>query len=194
MIERITKEFFNSGKSFDEFLEDATEDEAKRFRLYYRRSAKKFTPEQFRIDIDRPINLLVTATTWCWDSQTNLQILVHIANNSPKVNLKILNQDKYPFLAIKVKSRLKVPQILVFSENFYYLDRWVERSTLAYQLYAKFRKQYGWKEENRDEFLKQYRTAYLRDQQNFERSVIDEIHALLKRAEAVSSATSSIND
>lgn len=190
MFDRITKEFFDSGKSFDEFLEDATEDEAKRFQLYFRKSAKKFSSEQFRVDVDYPINLLVAATTWCWDSQTNLPILVHIANNSPNITLKIFNKDEYPFLVTKVNDGEKVPQMLVFTQDFYYLDRWVERSTLAYQLYAKFRKEYGWSEEAKDEFLKHYRAAYLRDQQNIEQKVIDEVHTLLKRADSISSATS----
>ena len=95
MIDRITKEFFDSGKSFDEFLEEASEDEVKRFQLYYRKSEKRFSAEQFRIDVDYPINLVVAATTWCWDSQTNLPILVHIANNSPNINLKIFNPPTF---------------------------------------------------------------------------------------------------
>ena len=190
MIDRITEEFFDSGKSFDEFLEEATEDEVKRFQLYYRKSAKRFSAEQFRIDVDYPINLVVAATTWCWDSQTNLPILVHIANNSPNINLKIFNKDNYPFLITKVNNGEKIPQVLIFTKDFYYLDRWVERSTITYQLYAKLRKQFGWTEETKDEFLKQYRREFLQNQQSIEQSVIDEIRTLVKRADAVSSATS----
>jgi len=104
MIDRITEEFFDSGKAFDEFLKDATEDEAKRFQRYYDKSAERFTADQFRIDVDYLINLLVAATPWCWDSQTNLPILVHIANNSPNINLKIFNKDEYPFLVTKVNN------------------------------------------------------------------------------------------
>ena len=84
----------------------------------------------------------------------------------------------------------KIPQVLIFTKDFYYLDRWVERSTITYQLYAKLRKQFGWTEETKDEFLKQYRKEFLQNQQSIEQSVIDEIRTLVKRADAVSSATS----
>ncbi|MHA2055306.1 MAG: thioredoxin family protein [Candidatus Hodarchaeales archaeon] len=150
MIDRITKRFFDSGKSFEEFLEDATEDEAKRMALYYTKIEKKFPREIFRIDLNYEINLVVAATTWCWDSQTNVPVLVHIANNSPNINLKIFNKDDLPFLVAKINNGEKIPQVLLYTKDYYFLDRWVERSTKAYELFAEMRKKYGWKEETKD--------------------------------------------
>ena len=194
MIDRITYNFFNRGMSFDEFLKDATEDDAKRFRYYYDKSAKKHAPESFRIDLEHPINILVAATTWCWDSQTNIPIITRIAEHSPNLNMKIMNKDQLPFLVTKVNDGEKVPQVLVFTEDFYYLDRWVERSTRAYLLYAEYRKKYGWAEETKDEFVKQYRKGFLKHQTEIERSVIDEMRILLARADAVSASTVRLTD
>jgi hypothetical protein len=181
MLEKISKEFYESGKTFDEFLMEATEDEAKRTQLYYSRIAKNFTPEDFLIDIEHPINLMLVATTWCWDSQTNVPIIVHLANHNPNINLRIFNKDNYPFLVDKINDGEKVPQLLVYTKDFFYLDRWVERSTLGYKLYADLREEYGWKEENESEFVKQYRKKFLQQQKNLERAVIDEIHTILQR-------------
>ncbi|MCK4849110.1 MAG: thioredoxin family protein [Candidatus Heimdallarchaeota archaeon] len=190
MLEKISKEFFESGITFDEFLKEGTEDEAKRTQLYYSKSAKNFTPEELRIDIEHPINLMLVATTWCWDSQTNVPVIVHLANHNPKINLRIFNKDNYPFLADKINGGEKVPQLLFYTKDFYYLDRWVERSTPGYKLYAELRKQYGWKEENKPEFIKQYRKEFLRQQKNLEHAVFDEIHAILKRADEIQKSTS----
>lgn len=190
MLEKISKEFYESGKTFDEFLKEGTDDEAKRTQLYYSKSAKNFKPEEFRIDLEHPINLLLIATTWCWDSQTNIPIIVHLANHNPNINLKIFNKDNYPFLVDKINGGEKVPQLLLYSKDYYYLDRWVERSTPGYKLYAEFRKQYGWKEEDKSEFVKQYRKEFLRQQKDLERAVLDEIYTLLQRADEIQKSTS----
>lgn len=189
MIDRITYNFFNKGMTFEDFLKDATEDDRKRFLYYYDKSAKKHSPESLRIDLKYPINLLVLATTWCWDSQTNVPILAHIAEQSPNINMKLMNKDHMPFMITKVNNGEKVPQVLVFTEDFHYLDRWVERSTRAYLLYAEYRKKYGWSEETKDEFVKEYRKAFLKHQIEIEESVMKEIRTLLTRADAISAST-----
>ncbi|MFX0125212.1 MAG: thioredoxin family protein [Candidatus Hodarchaeota archaeon] len=189
MLERITEEFYLSGGSFDEFLKSGTEDEQERFRLYYRRLEKKFSPEEFRIDLNDPVNLLVVATTWCWDSKTNVPVFVRIAEHSPKVNLRIFNKDQYPFLIDKINGGEKVPQILFFSKDYHYLDRWVERTTLGYQLYGDVRREYGWDESTSEDFLKEYRKRYLKRQKDLENALIQEIRGLLKRIDAIQAAT-----
>ena len=190
MLEKISKEFYESGTTFDEFLKEGTEDEAKRTQLYYSKSAKNFTPEELQIDIEHPINLMLVATTWCWDSQTNVPIIVHLADQNPNINLRIFNKDKYPFLIDKINGGEKVPQLLFYTKDFYYLDRWVERSTPGYKLYADLRKEHGWKEENKSEFVKQYRTEFLRQQKSLEQAVLDEIQTMLQRADEIQRSTS----
>ncbi len=190
MLEKISKEFYESGTTFDEFLNEGTEDEAKRTQLYYSKSVKNFTPEELRIDIEHPINLMLVATTWCWDSQTNVPIIVHLADQNPNINLRIFNKDKYPFLIDKINGGEKVPQLLFYTKDFYYLDRWIERSTPGYKLYADLRKEHGWKEENKSEFVKQYRKEFLRQQKSLEQAVLDEIQTMLQRTDEIQRSTS----
>ncbi|MFX1515866.1 MAG: thioredoxin family protein [Promethearchaeota archaeon] len=189
LLERITEEFYQTGASFEQFLQSGTEDEKDRINLYYRRLGKKFTPEDFRIDLTHPVNLLVIATTWCWDSKTNVPVFVKLADQNPKINLKIFNKDHYPFLVDRINGSEKVPQVIIFSKDFHYLDRWVERSTAGYQLYGEVRKEYGWDESVFDQFLKEYRKRFLKQQKNLEFSLIQEIRRLLTRADAIQEAT-----
>ncbi|MHA1214748.1 MAG: thioredoxin family protein [Candidatus Hodarchaeales archaeon] len=186
MIERITETFFKRGMTFEEFIKEGTKDEQDRFKLYYRKAEKKFSSEEFKIDLENEVNLLLLATPWCWDSQTNVPILVRIAENSPKINLSIFNKDNYPFLIDKINGGEKVPQLLVFSADYYYLDRWVERSTKTYQLYGELRKELGW---DTKEFVKEYRKRFLKVQKELEESLIQEIKDLLIRADAIQNAT-----
>jgi len=188
LLERITKEFYQTGTSFDEFLQSGTEEEQDRMKLYYQRLTKNFPSEKFRIDLTHPVYLLVVATTWCWDSKTNVPVFVRIAEQSPNVNLKIFNKDQYPFLVDKINRGEKIPQVLVFSQDFHYLDRWVERTTSGYQLYGAVRKEYGW-DENEEQFLKEYRKRYLKQQKRLESDLIHEIKTLFTRVDAIQAAT-----
>lgn len=190
MLERLTEEFYNTGMNFEQFVNTGNEDEQKRMLLYFNRSEKEFTPDEFHINLSFPINLIVVATTWCWDSQTNVPILARIAEHSPSVNLKIFNKDKYPFLIDRINRGEKVPQVLVFSKDFYFLDRWVERPTLTYRLYADVHQEIGWDESKKDEFVKEYRKRFLKNHKELENALIQEIKTLLERADAIQSTTS----
>ncbi|MFX0013329.1 MAG: thioredoxin family protein [Promethearchaeota archaeon] len=190
MLERITEVFYQTGASFDDFVKSGTEDEQERFRLYYRRLEKKFSPEDFYIELAYPINLLVVATTWCWDSKTNVPVFVKLGEHNPNINIKIFNKDDYPFLVDRINGGEKVPQVFVFSKDYYYLDRWVERSTLGYQLYGEVRKEFGWDKSVADDFLKEYRKRFLIRQKELESSLIEEIKTLLIRNDAIQAATS----
>jgi len=129
------------------------------------------------------------ATTWCWDSQTNVPVFVKIAEHSPNVNLSIYNKDLYPFLIDRINDGEKVPQALIFSKDYYYLDRWVERTTLGYQIYAEVRKEYGWDKSVFDDFLKGYRKRYLKQQKELETALLQEIRTLFFRTDAIQAAS-----
>jgi hypothetical protein len=94
----------------------------------------------------------------------------------------------------KINGGEKVPQVLVFTQDFYYLTRyltrWVERSTPAYQLVAELRKKIGWDEENSKAFVKEFRKQFLRNQKKMEEAFIQEIRTLLTRTDAIQGTTS----
>ena len=189
MMDQITKEFFQTGQSFEDFVKEGTPDEQKRSQRYYDKSAKDISPEEYKIDLVFPVNIVIAATTWCWDSQTNVPILVRIAEHNPKINLTIFNKDRFPFIIDRINNGEKVPQALIYSKDFYYLDRWVERTTYAYKLFAEVYEELGWDKEKKNEFIKEYRKRYLKQHKEINLAVIEEINSILKRTDAVQAST-----
>jgi len=189
MMDQITKEFFQTGQSFEDFVKEGTTDEQNRFQLYYDKRAEDISPEEYKIDLVFPVNIVVAATTWCWDSQTNVPILVRIAEHNPKINLTIFNKDRFPFIIDRINKGEKVPQVLIYSKDFYYLDRWVERTTYAYKLFAEVYEELGWDTEKKSEFIKEYRKRYLKQQKEINLELIQEIKSILKRTDAIQAST-----
>lgn len=189
MMDQITKEFFQTGQSFEDFVKEGTTDEQNRFQLYYDKRAEDISPEEYKIDLVFPVNIVVAATTWCWDSQTNVPILVRIAEHNPKINLTIFNKDRFPFIIDRINKGEKVPQALIYSEDFYYIDRWVERTTYAYKLFAEVYEELGWDTEKKSEFIKEYRKRYLKQQKEINLELIQEIKSILKRTDAIQAST-----
>lgn len=189
MMDQITKEFFQTGQSFEDFVKEGTTDEQNRFQLYYDKRAEDISPEEYKIDLVFPVNIVVAATTWCWDSQTNVPILVRIAEHNPKINLTIFNKDRLPFIIDRINKGEKVPQALIYSKDFYYIDRWVERTTYAYKLFAEVYEELGWDTEKKSEFIKEYRKRYLKQQKEINLKLIQEIKSILKRTDAIQAST-----
>lgn len=189
MMDQITKEFFQTGQSFEDFVKEGTTDEQNRFQLYYDKRAEDISPEEYKIDLVFPVNIVVAATTWCWDSQTNVPILVRIAEHNPKINLTIFNKDRLPFIIDRINKGEKVPQALIYSKDFYYIDRWVERTTYAYKLFAEVYEELGWDTEKKSEFIKEYRKRYLKQQKEINLELIQEIKSILKRTDAIQAST-----
>lgn len=191
--EKISEDFFNSGLSFEEYLasERMKPEEYKQTKLYYERTAKFFSPEELTITSENPINLVAFVATWCWDCKANLPTIVKISENSPNINLKLFIKEDLPFIP-KINGGEKVPQINIYSKDFFLIDRWVERSTKNYQLYSNLRKEYGWEKENFNEFAKAYRGTFLKNQKEYIEAVIDEFRILIERADAIQGATGRI--
>ncbi|MHA2305289.1 MAG: thioredoxin family protein [Candidatus Hodarchaeales archaeon] len=189
MLDRITEEFFQTGKSYENFILDGTPDEQKRLQVYFDKTEINYKPEDFHIDLEYPVNILVAATTWCWDSQTNVPFLVRIAEHSPNVNLKIFNKDKFPFIIDRINNGEKVPQALIFSKDFYYIDRWVEKTKLAYKLYAEIYDEFNWDKEKKSEFIKEYRKRFLKHRKEIGKALIQEIRYILERTDSIQAST-----
>ncbi len=189
MLDRITEEFFHTGQSFENFIKDGTPDEQKRFQLYFERTSIKFKPEDFHIKLQYPVNIILAATTWCWDSQTNVPILIRIAEHNPSINIKIFDKDKLPFIIDQINNGEKVPQTLIYSKDFYYIDRWVEKTTLAYKLFADVYDEFNWNKEKKDEFIKEYRKRFLKQQKEIGKALIQEMRYILERIDSIQAST-----
>jgi hypothetical protein len=189
VFDRITEEFFQTGLSYPEFTTTGTEDEQKRISLYFRRTENDFSPEEYHVDLTHPVNLIAAATTWCWDCHNFLPLLVRIADYNLNINVKFFNKDHYPFLVVKTNKTEKVPQILFFAKDFYYITRWVERPTIAYQLYAKVHREIGWDKSVSSEFTREYHKQFLRKRKEFGKAFLQEMEQLLYRVDFIQASS-----
>ena len=82
---------------------------------------------------------------------------------------------------------------MFYSQDGYLVDTWIERPTIVYQLYAKLRKEYGFTPENKEIFLKEYRKAFLKDQETFYRAAADELSQKICRVNAIQGTSARIN-
>ncbi|TET11403.1 MAG: hypothetical protein E3J86_03050 [Candidatus Thorarchaeota archaeon] len=86
--------------------------------------------------IQNEIRILVIGTDRCDDTAGNLPILARIAENTPKIELRILESDAYAryHQQFKVNGKRKTPVVLFLSTDQEELCRWVERPNAAYKV------------------------------------------------------------
>ncbi len=78
----------------------------------------------------------------------------------------------------------------MYSQDGYFIDRWIERPTLIYEYYGKLRLRLGW--ENKD-FYREYRKGYLQRYKEFNEAIVDDLLDKFKRASAIMSTSPRIN-
>ena len=83
---------------------------------------------------------------------------------------------------------------MFYSEDGYYIDRWVERPTEVYDLIADIRKMVGFGSESNKSFVKEYRKRFLKNQENFYRCAAEELTLKICRANAIQATSPRINE
>ncbi|MBD3406251.1 MAG: hypothetical protein GF411_09095 [Candidatus Lokiarchaeota archaeon] len=86
--------------------------------------------------IQNRINILVIGTDRCNDTAGNLPVLARMVSISPKVELRILDSDKYARFHqnFRVNGKRKTPVVLFLNEDLEELCRWAERPNTVYKL------------------------------------------------------------
>ena len=74
MMDKIHEEFFNKGISFQDYLNQMDPQTRKLTETYYSRVTRRFTPEELKIDLQFPVNLVGVVATWCFDCQRQSRI------------------------------------------------------------------------------------------------------------------------
>jgi hypothetical protein len=95
--------------------------------------------------ISQPQTWLVIAEGWCGDAAQNLPIIHKIAETSNLVNLKVVLRDDNEdlmnlFLTNGGKS---IPKLVVLDKNNNVLNTWGPRPTIAAQIVANYKTEYG---------------------------------------------------
>lgn len=87
--------------------------------------------------LTKPLNVLVLSETWCPDCTDNLPILDRIANESGKLNVRIVGRDEHPEVAdahLKEGKFRSIPTFIFFDQNGNEVGTFIERPASVTEL------------------------------------------------------------
>ena len=95
--------------------------------------------------ISQPQTWLVIAEGWCGDAAQNLPIIHKISETSNLVNLKVvLREDNEDLMNLFLTNGGKsIPKLIVLDKNNNVLNTWGPRPTIAAQMVANYKTEYG---------------------------------------------------
>ena len=167
-----------------------------RVNRYYNK-IKNIIPPEYKDRLSKleyEVHIIVIVEDACWDSQFYVPILIHLTENNPKINVRLLNKYENIDILERTNGGNKTPYVMFLSEDGYLIDRWVERPTAAYELIAKVRKQVGYGSKNKNIYLKEYRKKFLKEQDKLFRNGAEELVLKILRTHAVQATSPRINE
>lgn len=185
---------FSKGFSFAEWLtklDDITKDKVSR---YYDKIYMMIVSEfKEKLSCDFKINILALVDNHCWDCQFYIPVLARLTENNPNIELKLHLVGENADIHQLTNGGTKSPFVMFYSVDGYLVDTWVERPTAVYQLYSDLRKVIGFDDSRKEEFLHDYRKAFLKDQEIFYRAAAEELTQKICRVNAIQGTSKRIN-
>ena len=132
-------ESYSKGLSYQEYLSKyGTPQHQQRWQAVYDRVHLTDAQQALLAGFEREMYLLCVAGAWCGDCVREGPILQHIANASPKISLRFLDRDDHPDLAaqLAINDGLRIPMVLLLSEDFFECARFGERTLATYRKIA----------------------------------------------------------
>lgn len=124
----ITRERFNQGQTYDEFKASMTQN---RDRVEALEAKVEIKPEDLAAfkNLLEPLDVLVIGSDWCYDVITNLPVLVRVAKESGKLNLRLFERDKNPDVMAEYMNGpyMSIPVFAFFDRSFNEIGQWIER-------------------------------------------------------------------
>ncbi|MHA2365967.1 MAG: thioredoxin family protein [Candidatus Hodarchaeales archaeon] len=191
------KEFFerlDQGLSFQEWLNGIGKNDLKeKIQIQYEHSA--FLKDEIRKQLKSltyKTYLLVILAEWCGDCHRNVPILVHIAEASPNVELKLYIKEQNMDLIKTTNGGEKIPYVIFYGQDGHHMDTWVERPTIAYEMLAQLYESIGF-EKNNPKIGEGWRKIFSENQEKFYNAVAKEIMDKIIRANAIQGTSFRIN-
>ena len=192
-----TDDFFKTvkekGMSFDQWMGKIEKIESKEKVLkYFKESefiSKKYTPQLKELTYKQ--YLVAIAADWCGDCQRNVPILEHICKISNLLEFILLKKEDNLDLLLKSNGGEKIPYVMFYSRDGYFVTNWIERSYESYKFTAStFRK---FRYEKNEELFKFYSEAYEKQKTSMIQSTANEIIHMILKVNAVQGASTRIN-
>ncbi|MCM4154721.1 thioredoxin family protein [Gramella sp. AN32] len=96
-------------------------------------------------EINEKQTWLVITEPWCGDAAQSLPFFNKIAENSEKIELKIVLRDENPELidAFLTKGSRSIPKLIILDKNYHLIDYWGPRSKAATQVVDAYIQEHG---------------------------------------------------
>jgi Thioredoxin len=165
---------YQSGQTFDEFLDDAGENAAL-LRAVARRTVVPGEISDGLRALGGQWHLLVLTEDWCGDSTNTLPVFARLAADAGNVDLRILKRDEHPGLMdshLAVTGARAIPVVMVLDASFEEKGWWGSRPRALQTLVET-----AWKELSKQDRYREVRQWYVHDRG---RSTSTEIAALVR--------------
>ncbi len=191
--EEFFKTFEESGMTFNQWLEKFEKPEAKEKTKTFLKESE-FIQEQCRAQLEElkyKQYLLVIAADWCGDCQRNLPIIELISRASDFLNLRILKKEDHLDLLLKSNGGEKIPYVMFYSQDGYFISNWIERSYKAYKFISDISKNFNY--EKNETFFKAYAESFEKEKNKIIHSTSDEIVQMILKVNAIQGASTRLN-
>ncbi len=131
---------FEQSLPYDAYLEaHGTEAHRARWQRVYERVSLTAEQKELVAGFVRRMNVLVLAGAWCGDCANQCPILQRIAEQSPRIDLRFIDQETNPDLteALRINGGRRVPVVVFLSEDFAECARYGDRVLAFYRQMAK---------------------------------------------------------
>lgn len=132
-------EHYAKGLPYRDFLNKyGTPQHKERWQTIYDRIALTSDQRVLLGGFVRQMHLLCVAGTWCGDCVRACPILQRFAETSPKISVRFLDRDDQPEPAgqLAINEGLRVPMVLLLSEDYSECARFGERTLASYRKMA----------------------------------------------------------
>jgi hypothetical protein len=183
---------FYRGLTYSEYTNRVDkEDHQKKYNIYFNRADIPSSIQDFFKNLRYSIKAIIVGAHWCFDCQVTIPIIekLRIASNG-KFDFRLFIKEENLELLDTTNGGEKIPFVLLYSQDGYLIDRWIERPTKIYEFYGELRSSLGW--ENKD-FYREYRKVYLQRYNEFSGAIIQDLLNKFKRANAIMSTSPRIN-
>jgi hypothetical protein len=183
---------YYKGLTYSEYTDHADrEDHLKKYNLYYNRADIPTSVQEFFKNLKYNIKAIVVGAHWCFDCQVTIPIIekLRVMSNNRFDYRLFIKEENLELLDI-TNGGEKIPFVLLYSQDGYLIDRWIERPTIIYEYYGNLRSKLGW--ENKD-FYREYRKGYLHNYNEFSEAIIKDLLNKFKRVDAIMSTSPRIN-
>ncbi|OLS24627.1 MAG: hypothetical protein HeimC3_18990 [Candidatus Heimdallarchaeota archaeon LC_3] len=184
---------YENGLKYIDFVNDAEkEDHIKKYNLYYKRAVLPKYISEFFSGMTYDVKAIIVSAHWCFDCQVTLPIIEKLREASQgKFDYRLFKKEKHMQLLDPTNGGEKIPYVILFSQDGYLIDRWIERPTIIYEYYGELRRKIGW--ETKD-FYREYRKGYLQKYSEFNNAIVSDLLDKFKRANAIMSTSPRINN